>query len=56
MEDAVDKKMFLLSVNALTAGLDATVTSVGSPVKQLLDKEVCFSPLRYLSYYHSSKV
>lgn len=43
MEDAVDKKMLLLSVNVLMAGLDATVTSVGSPVKQLLDKEVSFS-------------
>lgn len=43
MEDAVDKKMLLLSANVLMAGLDATVTSVGSPVKQLLDKEVSFS-------------
>lgn len=45
MEDAVDKKMLLLSANVLMAGLDATVTSVGSPVKQLLDKEVSFSPV-----------
>lgn len=55
MEGAVDKKMLLLSVNVLTAGLDATVTSVGSPVKQLLDKEVCFSPLRYLSCVSAAK-
>lgn len=43
MEVGVDKKMLHLSVNVLMVGLGATVTSEGSPVKQLLDKEVCFS-------------
>lgn len=43
MEDAVDKKMLPLCVSVLMAGLDATATSVGSPVKRLLDKEVCLS-------------
>lgn len=43
MEAGVDKKMLHLPVNVLMAGLDATVTSGGSPVKQLLDKEVCVS-------------
>ena len=43
MEAGVDKKMLRLSVNVPMAGLAATVMSEGSPVKQLLDKEVCFS-------------
>lgn len=43
MEAGVDKKMLHLSVNVPMAGLDATATSEGSPVKQLLDKEVCLS-------------
>lgn len=40
MEDAVAKRMLPLSVNVLMAGLDVTVTSIGSPVKQLLAREV----------------
>lgn len=40
MEDAVARRMLPLSVNVLTAGLDVIVTSLGSPVKQLLAREV----------------
>lgn len=43
MEAGVVRKMLHLSVNVLMAGLDATVTSEGSPAKQLLDKEACFA-------------
>lgn len=48
MEDAVVKRTLLSSVNVLMAGLDVTVTSVGSPVKQLLAREVFLS--QHLSY------
>lgn len=52
MAAGVGKKMLHLRVNVPMAGLDATVTSEGSPVKPLLDKEVCFSCLRLLMLYH----
>lgn len=39
MEDAVGKRMLPSSVIVLMAGLDVTVTSLGSPVKQLLARE-----------------
>lgn len=39
MEDAVAKRMLLSSVIVVTAGLDVTVISLGSPVRQLLAKE-----------------
>lgn len=45
MEDAVAKRIPPSSVNVLTAGLDVTVTSPGSPVKQLLDREVNVQPM-----------
>lgn len=57
MEAGVDKKMLHLSVSVLMAGLDATVTSEGSPVKQLLDKEVRFSRcLRLLLLYRAVSI
>lgn len=40
MEGDVVKRMLPSSVNVLTAGLDVTVTSLGSPVRQLLAREV----------------
>lgn len=40
MEGGVGKRMLPSSVNVLMAGLDVTVTSLGSPVRQLLAKEV----------------
>lgn len=43
MEAGVVKKTLHLPVNALMAGPDATATSEGSPVKQLLGNEVRFS-------------
>lgn len=39
MEGDVVKRMLPSSVNVLTAGLDVTVTSLGSPVRQLLARE-----------------
>lgn len=42
MEDAVAKRMLPSSANVLMAGLDVTVTSLGSLVKQLLAREVFF--------------
>lgn len=44
MEDAVAKRMLPSSVNVLMAGLDVTVTSLGSPVRQLLAREVFLRP------------
>lgn len=38
-EDAVARRMLLLSVNVLMAGLDVTVTFLESPVRQLLARE-----------------
>lgn len=52
MEAGADRKMPHLPVNVHMAGLGATVTSEGSPVKQLLDKEVRLSRrLRSLMLY-----
>lgn len=39
--DVVARKMLPSSVNVLTAGLDATVTFLESPVRLLLAREVC---------------
>lgn len=41
MEDAVAKRMLPSPANVLTAGLDVTVTSPGSLVRQPHAKEVC---------------
>lgn len=43
MEDIVIRKTLPMTVNVPMAGQDATATSVGSPVKRLLDKEVRLS-------------
>lgn len=42
MVDAVAKRMFPSPVNVQTDGLDVTVTSIGSPVKQQLAREVLY--------------
>lgn len=43
MEGAVVRRMLPSLVNVLAAGLAATVTFPGSPVRRLLAREVCFA-------------
>lgn len=47
MEGAVAKRMLPSSVIVLMVGLDAIVTSLESPVKQLLAREVFLYPLHH---------
>lgn len=47
MEGAVAKRMLLSSVTVLMAGPDVIVTSLGSPVRQLLAREVVLSSAHY---------
>lgn len=47
MEDTVAKRMLPSPVNVLTDGLDVIVTSIGSPVKQLLAREVCIFMIKF---------
>lgn len=49
MEDVAARKMLPLSATVLMAGLDVTVTSLGSHVRPLLAKEVLYMVIRSLS-------